>query len=246
MNWKNSPLLIMSETAALGWFILRGISFVALIPLIPLGFIYYRGIRGQKRSSFFLNGLTLIAATVVCCMVLSHGMFQGKGFLLLIALLWAIGIFGMNVPEHELARVAGWWNKAFLILFLFMLIATLFGARSVNRVLLLGEWWELLVFYLLAFLEPFSMGNEYAAAPMSLAFLLLPFGAAAYFALGEGAFAMAQFPYLSVWSGVSIFSIHHIEGILLGFYYGLTAFRCVKFCSLMHKRYCKPLEDVVE
>ena len=246
MNWKNSPMLIAGETAAFGWFILRGLSFISLLPLIPMGYLYYRCMKERKGGFLVLNGWTFIASLLFCSSILSHGLFQGEGRLLLIALLIAAGLFGMNVPKREWMRVSSWWTAAFLVVFIGMLIATAFGVRPESEIPPFGEWWEILIFYLLAFGEPFSRGREYAAAPLALGILLIPFGVVSYYALGGGAFRMAQFPYLSVWSGVSLLAIHHIEGIILGFFYGMVAFRTVDFFRIIFERYCKPLGDVVE
>lgn len=164
----------------------------------------------------------------------------------MIALLLVVGLLGMNVPKREWIRVSSWWIAAFLVVFIGMLIATSFGVRPESEMPPFGEWWEILIFYLLAFGEPLGMGREYAGAPLALGILLIPFGAAAYYALGGGAFRLAQFPYLSVWSGVSLLSIHHIEGIILGFFYGVVAFRTADLFRMIFERYCKSLEDVVE
>lgn len=246
MNWKNSPMQILGETAAFGWFILRGLSYISLLPLIPIGYLYYRCMKGRKGNFLVLNGLTLMASLLFCSSILSNGLFQGGGRVLLIALILVVGLFGMKVPKREWMRVSGWWMAAFLIVFIGMLIATIFGVRPESEPPPLGEWWEILIFYFFAFSEPLGMGQEYAGAPLALGILLIPFGAAAYYTLGGGAFRLAQFPYLSVWSGVSLFSIHHIEGIILGLFYGVVAFRTVGLSRMIFERYCKPLGDVVK
>lgn len=246
MKFKDSALMMAGETAAFGWFILRGLSFMALIPLIPLGYLYYKIMKNREFRPLFLNGLTLFAAILFGSEVVGEGLFQGKGQLMLILLLLAVGLFGMHTSKKELMRVLRWWSVAFFILFLGMLFATLPGIRLEKSFPSIGSWWELLIFYLLVFAEPMSLGKDYAAAPFALGLLLIPFGAASYYALGDGAFHMAQYPYLSVWSGVSFFSIHHTEGIILGFYYGTVAFRCVEFLGSFPKKSCKAQGDVVK
>lgn len=246
MKFKDSALLMAGETAAFGWFILRGFSFVALLPLIPLGYLYYRLMHKRECPFLFLNGATLLVSVLLGSEILSRGLFQGGGRLPLLLLLIAVGVFGMNVQKSELMRVLRWWSAAFLAVFLAMLAATLPGVRPADGLPYIGEWWELLIFYLLVFLEPMSLGKDYAGAPLALGILLIPFGAAAYYALGSGAFEMAQYPYLSVWSGVAILSVHHIEGIILGFYYGTVAFRSVAFFGVISKKDCIAEENMVK
>ena len=126
-----------------------------------------------------------------------------------------------------------------------MIIATLPGIRWADKMPSCGSWRDILFFYLLAFAEPFSLGREYRASPIILGVLLIPFGLAAYLALGDGAFEIAQFPYLSVWSGVAVSAFHHLEGIILCFYYGTAAFRMAHFFAKIKRIRCIHLEDMI-
>lgn len=246
MKFRNNALLLMGECAAFGWFILRGISFVALLPLPLLGWLFYKLMQNGKPLPLFFNGLTLLAAALIGCRILSLGLFEGKGFAALLFLIPAVGLMAKGIPSAELTRISRWWAIAFAAAFLLMLLGSLPGLRLQQRLPSMGELWEILIFYLLAFLEPLSLGRGYSAAPMLLAVFLLPFGVAAWLALGFGAFAAAEYPYLSVWSGVSFLSIRHLEGIILGFYYGAVALRSAEFFVNFRERCCIEEENMVK
>lgn len=246
MKFKNKALLIMGETAAFGWFILQGLSFVALLPLPILGWIYYRLMKNQKCAPLILNGFLLSAAILIGSLVVAEGLFQGRGMLSLLFLLPAAGILGFLVSREELMRISRWWMIGFAIVFILMLLATLPGMGLQPRLPPIGNYWEIFIFYLLAFLEPLSLGKDYAAAPLTLSALLIPFGIAAFFALGAGAYSMAEFPYLSVWSGVAFLSVHHTEGLILGFYYGAVALRSAEFFLNLREKRCIKEEIMIE
>ncbi|MBR6794234.1 MAG: hypothetical protein IKM48_07785 [Clostridia bacterium] len=227
MKLFRSVLLLLGETAAFGWFILRDISFMAILPLIPLGLLFYYFHRCTAVP--WLNGLTALLSAVAVAFTVSAGVFDGSGFFALALLLFAVSLMAVNVPKEELQRISGWWLAAFLAVFAAMLIATAFGLHRSNDLPTVGKWYDILAFYLLAFLEPLGMGKEYRAAPLALGIVLIPFASAAYLALGSGAFESAEYPYLSVWAGVSVSSFHHIEGIILCLYYGVGILRMAHF-----------------
>lgn len=227
MKLFRSSLLLMGQTAALGWFILRDISFLAVLPLIPLGAVFC--FLNRVSSVRWLNGVFAIISSVIVAYVVSVGVFEGNGFLTLLCLLIAVSLMAVTVPKRELSRVSGWWLTAFLLIFIAMLIATLPGLRWQAQLPTAGNWSDILVFYLLSFGESFSLGKEYRGAPFALSLLLLPFSVAAYYALGSGAFGMAEYPYLSVWAGVAISAFDHIEGIILCLYYGVCVVRAAHF-----------------
>lgn len=244
MKLFRSALLMMAETAAFGWFLLRDISFMAVLPLIPLGLVFYYFHRLDACKVKILNGLCALISAGITAYTVCLGVFEGRGFLALLFLLPAVALLAVKCPKEELARVSGWWMIAFLLIFIAMLIATLPGVRMRSGLPELGSWWEILIFYLLAFLEPLSLGKEYRAAPLALGLLLVPFGLAAYLALGGGAFSMAEYPYLSVWAGVSISAFHHTEGIILCFYYGAGALRLAHFFTEFRKNRCNRYKTV--
>lgn len=233
MKLFRSRLLLIGQTAALGWFILQDISFLAVLPLVPLSVIFY--FLHRLSSPKWLNGCFAFLSAVLVSFVVSVGVFDGSGFLMLLCLLLAISLMAVGIPKNELARISGWWLTAFLIIFIAMLIATLPGLRWHIQLPPVGKWSDILIFYFLAFAEPLSLGKEYRAAPLALSFLLLPFSTAAYFALGHGAFGMAEYPYLSVWAGVAISAFDHIEGIILCFYYGIGVVRAAHFFTHIGK-----------
>ncbi len=240
MKLFRRSLLIMGSLCAFGWFIIRDICFLAVLPLIPLGiFFYYFG-----HTDFFkrvwLNGLMAFLCLLICAYVVSIGLFEGRGWLMLIFALLVVALLAVKLPGGEWARISGWWLTLFLLVFAVMFIATLPGIRIRDQLPSCGNWGNILVFYFLAFLEPLALGKEYRASPLALGILLVPFGLAAVWALGVGAFEQAQYAYLSVWTGVSIFSLHHLEGILLCLYYGAGALRVAYFISKCASAYrCK-------
>ncbi len=244
MKLFRSALLILGETAALGWFILRDISFMAVLPLIPLGVLFYT--LHRLNPVRWLDGLTALLSGVTVAYTVSVGVFDGNGFVTLLLLLAAVSLMAFKVPKEELHRISGWWMAAFLAVFIAMLIATLPGVRLQNGLPAIGNWVDILIFYLLAFAEPLSLGKAYRAAPLALGMLLIPFALAAYLALGNGAFSMAEYPYLSVWAGVAVSSFHHIEGIILCLYYGTGALRLAHFwCNTVKFGSCNALKFIV-
>lgn len=227
MKLFRSAMLFLGETAAFGWFLLRGISPLAVLPLIPLGVAFYALHPG--RTIRWLNGVTAVLSALLVAYVVSVGVFDGKGFFTLLLLLPATALIGIGAPKREIERVSGWWMAAFLMAFIVMLVATLPGIHLPDQVPTWGGTGDILIFYLLAFAEPLSLGKSYRAGPLALGMLLLPFGMLSYLALGSGAFSMAEFPYLSVWAGVSVSAFHHVEGIILCLYYGAGALRLSHF-----------------
>ncbi len=238
MKLFRSTLLLLGETAALGWFILHNLSFVALLPLIPLALLFYRFHKVPMEKVKWLNGVCALISVAITAFIVSVGIFDGRGFIALCFLIIAASFMAIGVPGQELDRISGWWLAGFAVVFTIMFVATLPGVRWRSELPEIGPWQDILVFYLLAFLEPLSMGREYRAAPMALGILLLPFALAAYLALGNGAFSLAEYPYLSVWAGVAISAFHHIEGIILCFYCGVGALRAAYFINPIFKNGC--------
>ncbi len=236
MKLFRSVLPVMGETAAIGWFILRDISFILLLPLIPAGLLFYFLHKGEMIR--WLNALCAAAAAVITAMTVSAGVFDGRGMVMLLLLLILTGMMAVGLPEDELDRVAGWWMIGFIAIFAVVLIATIPGVRLRSGLPEIGGWIDIAVFYLLVFLEPLSLGKNYRAAPLVLGILLIPFGVVSYLALGQAAFDMAEFPYLSVWAGVAFSSFHHTEAITLCFYYGVGALRTA-YCFINYKNTVK-------
>ncbi len=245
MKLFRSALLIMGETAAFGWFILQDISFLAVLPLIPLGVLFYYLYRLGSDGPKWLNGICAGISLVIVAVTISRGVFDGYGLFMLLCLIPAVALLAVSAPKKELERISGWWMTAFLIIFIAMLIATLPGIRLREGLPSLGRWSDILIFYLLAFLEPMSLGKDYRAAPLALGILLMPFSLAAYLALGQGAFAMAEHPYLSVWAGVAVSAFHHTEGIILCFYCGAGALRLAHFGAEFGKTRCNDRKFIV-
>lgn len=231
MKLFRRSLLMMGSLCALGWFILRDICFLALLPLIPLGIAFYHFGHTDYFKRLWFNGVMAFACLLICTYTVSVGLFEGRGWLMLIFALLAVAFTAARMPCKEWARISGWWMTLFLVVFAVMFIATLPGVRGRGGLPSCGNWGDILVFYLLAFAEPLALGREYRASPLALGILLVPFGLASVLALGIGAFERAEYAYLSVWTGVSIFSLHHLEGILLCLYYGAGTLRVAYFVS---------------
>ena len=229
MKLFRSSLLMMGEVAAFGWFILKDISFLAVLPLIPLGVVFCCLIGTRKNKILWLNGISAFFSLFITAFIAAQGLFEGKGLVMLLCLTLGISLMGIQIREGELERISGWWMTVFLLVFVAMLIATLPGIRWRQELPSVGKWTDVLVFYMLAFLEPLSLGTDYRAAPLALGILLIPFGFAAYLALGKTAFSMTEYPYLTVWSGVSVSAFHHIEGIIISLYYGVGMLRAAHF-----------------
>lgn len=244
MKLFRRSLLIMGNLCAFGWFVLRDICWLAILPLIPLGIaFYYFGHTDALKKIWFNGGMALVCL-LICTYTVSVGLFEGKGWLMLIFALLAVVLLAVRVPCKEWARISGWWMILFLLVFFVMFVATLPGMRWRRELPSCGEWWEILIFYLLAFLEPLALGKKYRASPLALGILLVPFGLASVLAMGVGAFEQAEYAYLSVWTGVSIFSLHHLEGILLCLYYGAGTLRIAHFiskCASIYQR--KPIKS---
>ncbi len=235
MKFYRKLRLVLGCTAAFGWFILRDIPYTSILPIIPLGVVYYVLTRNMTTNLFLLNGVTAGVTAVVAAYAVAAGLFEGEGVISLICLLAAVGVGAIGISKTELSRISGWWIIGFIAVYVLMFIATLPGISLRVSLPKLSGWWDVLILYLLAFMEPFGMGREYRGAPIILGILLIPFGVAAYLALGAGAFSMAEYPYLSVWSGVAVSAFHHLEGIILCFYYGLSAFRIAYFLLNLKK-----------
>ena len=231
MKLFRRSLLMMGSLCALGWFIIRDICFLALLPLIPLGIAFYRFGHTDFFKRLWLNGVMAFLCLLICTYTVSIGLFEGRGWLMLIFALLAVAFTAVRMSCKEWARISGWWMTLFLLVFTVMFIATLPGVRIREELPSCDNWGDILVFYLLAFAEPLALGREYRSSPLALGILLVPFGSASVLALGTGAFEQAEYAYLSVWTGVSIFSLHHLEGILLCLYYGAGTLRVAHFVS---------------
>ena len=239
MRSFRSSLLIMTEAAAFGWFILRDISYLVILPLIPLGVLFCWLMKRIDKKILWLNGCCAIVAVFLSAFITSEGLFEGEGLVMLVCLSLAVSLTGVQIRLAELERISGWWLCVFIVVFSVMLFATLPGIRWCRELPDFGNAIDILIFYLLVFLEPFSMGKDYRAAPLALGVLLLPFGFLSYLALGHKAFDMAEYPYLSVWSGVSISAFHHIEGIIIGLFYGIGILRMAHFLRHFEERMTK-------
>lgn len=231
MKLFRSSLLLIGGLAAFSWFLLRNISFLALLPLIPLGIAAYLLNRFDGKRFIWISGLSAAITAIMICMVVSVGIFEGHGFFMLLFLMIACSLPSMKIASSEWARIAGWWMTLFLVVFLFMMIATVFGIERRSVSLDCGSLKDIMIFYVLALGEPLSMGKKYRAAPLGLGILLIPFGLLSYLALGQGAFCASEFPYLSVLSGVTLASFQHLEGIILCLLYGAGIFRVANFLS---------------
>ncbi|MBQ8894009.1 MAG: hypothetical protein IJ043_06320 [Clostridia bacterium] len=245
MKLFRSAMLILAETAAFGWFILRDISFMAVLPLVPLSLLYYYLHRLDCSKTKWLNGVSAIVSSVIVAYTVSLGVFDGRGFISLLCLSFLVALMAFRIPKTELIRITGWWSCAFLVVFIAMFLATLPGIRLRDTFPSAGKWSDILIFYLLVFAEPLSMGKEYRASPLALSILLIPFGLASYLALGKGAFLLAEYPYLSVWAGVAVSAFHHTEGIILCLYYGLGVFRLAHFFVEFRKNHCNEQKIIV-
>ena len=229
MKLFRSSLLMLGQGAAFGWFMLRDISFLAILPLIPMGLLFCRWFQKDVCNILWLNGLCAAFTLVIASMVAAEGLYGGKGVFMLILLALAVGFVGIHASVYEVERVSGWWMVLFLLIFIAMLLGACGGIRMRSELPPVGSWKDILIFYLLAFAEPLSLGKSYRSAPFALGILLSLFGAVSYFALGRGAFILAEYPYLSVWSGVSLSAFHHTEGLILSLFYGIGVLRTVHF-----------------
>ena len=230
MKFFRSSLLVLGQSAALGWFILHKIPFYAVLPLVPIGLLYCKAFPVFKKT-FILNGIFTAIVAVMTAYVTAVGLFGGRGLFSLICLTIALGLLGVHTKDTELERVLSWWLAVFLIVFTVMTLAMFSGIERTSSLPSMGNWRDILIFYGLALLEPLCLGKDYLCAPLALGIVLIPFSVLAYYTLGGGAFLMAQYPYLSVWRGVSVSAFHHIEGAILCFYYGIGAFRTAYFFS---------------
>ncbi len=236
MKLFRSSLLLFGEVAAFGWFIIQDLSFFCVLPLIPLGLLHCKFYHEIIKGRFALNAIFTAFSVILTSYVTAVGLFEGRGLFSLVCLSISAGLLGLQVPAGELERVSGWWLTGFLLVFAAMTVATVPGAQIERPLPAVGNWSDILIFYLLVFIEPMCLGKNYRCAPLALGILLVPFSLFAYFALGDGAFALAEYPYLSVWSGVSVSAFHHIEGIILCFYYGIGGLRAAHFFGHYKKR----------
>ena len=237
MKLFRSSLLMMGEAAAFGWFMLRDISVLAVLPLIPLGLLYCRLIKFEAKDILWLNGVCTAFTLVITAFVSAEGLFGGKGFWMLLSLALSISLMGVQASTREVERISSWWMWLFLLVFVAMFIGSFAGLRMRHELPPQGDWKDILIFYLLAFVDPLSLGKSYRAAPLALGILLIPFGIIAYLALGNGAFSMAEYPYLSVWTGVSVSAFHHTEGIILSLFYGIGILRAAHFLGHFKDRF---------
>ena len=192
MKLFRSSLLLMGGLSAFSWFLLRNISFLALLPLIPLGIAAYLLNRFEGKRLIWFNGLSAAITSVMICLVVSKGLFDGDGFFMLFFLMIACSVLSIKITPSEWARIAGWWMTALLAVFLFMTIATAFSIERRTISLDCGSTADIIIFYILALGEPIFMGKKYRAAPLGLGILLIPFGIFSYFALGLGAFCSCE------------------------------------------------------
>lgn len=245
MKLLHKSIVLVSEVSAVGWFMLRNISPLYLLPVIPIGVLFAWLYPARNPIRIWLNGICAMVMGVVACSVVGEGVFDGKGKLALFFLMTAVALFALSIPKHELSRVAGWWVGVFLLIFCAMLIATVPGIRLENRIIQSGKWSDILILYLLIFLDPLSLGKEFRTGPIFFTALLFPFGVASHLAMGSGAFELAQYPYLSVWAGVAISAFHHTEGIILCLFYGLAIFRMAYFFIEFRKKHCNKKTIIV-
>ncbi len=231
MKLFRSSLLMMGELAAFGWFILSDIAFIAILPLIPLGILFYYLHHIEAGRLRWLDGVITLIGIFISAFLVSRGLFEGRGLWMLFFLTPVAALGATRAPIKELERISGWWMTVFLMVFVAMLIATVPGVKIRETLPYWGNTADIVIFYLLAFLEPLSLGKDYRAGPLALGLLLIPFATLSFLALGSGAFEMAEYPYLSVWSGVSISAFHHTEGIILCLYFGAVALRSAHFVS---------------
>lgn len=236
--------LMLGCSAAFGWFVLRDISFHAVLPMVPLGLLYYV-VAKNDRGLIWLNaamaGITALMATTV----VGEGVFDGDGYLSLFCLLAVVGVGSIGMSHVELSRISGWWIALFFAVYFLMFVATLPGIRFREELPFFTNWSDVLILYLLAFMEPLSLGRDYRGSPFLLGVLLLPFSVVSYLALGAGAFSFAEYPYLSVWSGVAVSAFHHLEGIILCMYFGVAALRVAYFFVEIKKIHCNRLEGML-
>jgi len=245
MKFYSKLRLVFGTTSAFGWFILNDIPYTAILMLIPFGVVYYFFTRKKRAGVILLEGATVAITAGLASYAVAVGLFEGNGAFSLVFLLLAVGVVAVGVPKTEMSRISGWWVVGFIVVFVLMFAATIPGMRLCASFPVIENWSDVVIFYLLAFIEPFGMGREYRGSPIVLGMLLIPFGIASFLALGEGAFSMAQYPYLSVWSGVDLSAFHHLEGIILCFYYGLAAFRVAYFFSEIKKIRCICIGDML-
>lgn len=237
MKLFRRSLLLMGNLCAFGWFILQDLCWLAILPLIPLGIAYYYFGDTDVLKKIWFNGIMVLACLLICTYTVSVGLLEGRGWLMLIFALIVVAMLAVRMPCKEWARISGWWMTLFLLTFAVMFVATLPGIRWRGSLPACGDWWKILIFYLLTFLEPLALGREYRASPLALGIILVPFGLVSAMAMGARAFEQVQYAYLSVWTGVSIFSLHHLEGILLCFYYGAGTLRIAHFVSKCADRF---------
>ena len=241
MKLLRNASVLLAETSAFGWFMLNRISFISVLPLIPLGVLY----RYFPLSWNRLNGPMSLISSVIISFTVSVGIFNGKGFWAVLFMLIAISLLAIGVSKQELRRISIIWTILFLFIFVSMSIASLSVMRFRLSYPSAGVIWKIAIFYILAFLEPISLGKEYKNAPLFLSVLLTVFGMIAFYALGEGAFRLSEYPYLSVWSGVAFSAFHHTEGIILCLLYGIGIFRVAFFFAEIGKKHCKETKVIV-
>ena len=244
MSLFRSVRALPGTLTAFGWFLLTDIPFWCVIPLFPLGLLI-RKAKILYAEKTWIDGAFALFSVLFSCYALSLGAFEGHGVWCLLFLALSVAFFFCRVPAKELNRVAGWWSFVFILIFAALLVATAVGVRSFSFQSVSCNWIHVVVFYFFAVLDPMSAGPEFLEAPLLLSLMLIPFGAVSFFALGGRAFSMLEFPYLSVWAGVSIYSFRHFEGIILCFFYGLSIFRMQIFLKNIAKKNCNRKKSIV-
>ncbi len=234
MKFQKCGRLMLAEAAALGWLFLRKIPFAGVLALLPLSLIFFLLPFHQKEFRWVGNILGLITI-LIASFVTAMGFGERSGWLSLLLLLLAIALFTPQIPEKEWGRISGWWGIAFLGFFVLLILGSLPGIQPIGAWPGFGKWWELLIFYLLAFADPIACGEEMRGAPLLLSGFLIPFAVISYSVLGNRGFEMAEYPYLSVLAGSTVISFNHLEAIILSLYYGLAVFKASKFGLFLRK-----------
>lgn len=230
--------------SAFGWFLLTDIPYWCIIPLFFLG-IFACKVKIHYTKKIWLNGIFAVFSALLSAYAVGVGVFARHGCWSLFFLIFAAALFLNQIPEKELARVSGWWCVLFILFFAALLVATVAGMRTFSFERFPYSRVRVLIFYLLAFLEPFSLGEEYRCAPLLLSLLLVPFGIVSWWALGGQAFSSLELPYFSVWAGVSVYSFRHFEGIILCLFYGMAVFRTEIFLKNIVKKNCNTKKSIV-
>ncbi len=221
MKYQKWGRWILAETAAMGWFLLRRIPFTGIFLLIPFGLLFYF-LPLPRRGVCWLSAGFGILAALISARVTALGFSDSGGWISLFFLMLGAAVFAPLIAEGEWLRIAHWWGVAFIAFFSMLLLGALPGLKQINTIPEVQSGWDLLIFLLLALGEPFSAGKDAKPAPLILCLMLVPFSLISYSVLGERGFQLLEYPYLSVWSGATVISFYHLEGIILSLYFGLA------------------------